>query len=102
MIRELPAGESHLAYKAMLSLRPAMGDEVAFVKRVDDVQRPEGYRLVAGFIDGDEQAASVAGFRVVHYIFWGDALYCDDLGTRPEHRGQGHAGKLIDWMIEET
>jgi GNAT superfamily N-acetyltransferase len=102
VIRELPAGETHLAYKAMLGLRPTVGDEAAFVKRLDDVQRLEGYRLVASFVDGDEQAAAVAGFRVVHYIAWGDALYCDDLGTRPEHRGEGHAGNLIDWMIEEA
>jgi GNAT superfamily N-acetyltransferase len=102
MIRELPAGETHLAYRAMLELRPAMGDEVAFVDRIDKVQRPEGYRLVASFIDGDDQAAAVAGFRVVHYIAWGDVLYCDDLGTRPEHQGKGHAGKLLDWMIEEA
>jgi GNAT superfamily N-acetyltransferase len=101
LIRELPAGETHLAYKAMLELRRAMGDEAAFVKRVDDVQRPEGYRLVASF-DSDAQAAAVAGFRVVHYIFWGEALYCDDLSTRVEHRGKGHAGQLLDWMIEET
>ncbi|MDQ6878197.1 MAG: GNAT family N-acetyltransferase [Candidatus Dormibacteraeota bacterium] len=102
MIRDLHAGETHLAYKAMLELRPAMGDEAAFVDRVDNVQRPEGYRLVASFIDGDVQAAAVAGFRVVHYISWGDALYCDDLSTRAEHRGKGHAGKLLDWMIEEA
>jgi GNAT superfamily N-acetyltransferase len=86
----------------MLELRRAMGDEAAFVKRVDDAQRPEGYRLVASFVDDDAQAAAVAGFRVVHYIFWGDALYCDDLSTRVEHRGKGHAGQLLDWMIEEA
>jgi GNAT superfamily N-acetyltransferase len=102
LIRELPAGETHLAYKAMFALRPAMGDEAAFVERVDKVQRPEGYRLVASFVEGDAQAAAVAGFRVVHYIVWGDALYCDDLSTRPEHRGKGHAGKLLDRMIEEA
>ena len=102
MIRELPAGETHLAYKAMLGLRPAIGDAAAFAKRIDDVQRAEGYRLVASCADSDEQAAAVAGFRVVHYLAWGDALYCDDLGTRPEHRGKGHAGKLLDWMINEA
>jgi GNAT superfamily N-acetyltransferase len=102
VIRELPAGETHLAYKAMLELRPAAGDEAAFVQRVDGVQRPEGYRLIASFADGEDQAAAVAGFRVVHYIAWGDALYCDDLGTRADHRGKGHAGMLLDWMMDEA
>ena len=68
MIRELPAGETHLAYKAMLGLRTAIGDEAAFVKRIDTMQRPEGYRLVASFADGEDQAAAVAGFRVIHYL----------------------------------
>ena len=86
----------------MLGLRPAIGDEAAFAKRVDNVQRPEGYRLVASFADGDEQAAAVAGFRVVHYLARGDAHYSDDLGTRPEHRGKGHAGALLDWMMDEA
>jgi GNAT superfamily N-acetyltransferase len=102
LIRELPVGETHLAYKAMLELRPAVGDEAAFVKRVDGEQRPEGYRLVASFVEGENQAVAVAGFRVVHYLYWGDALYCDDLGTRTEYRGKGHGGKLMDWMIDEA
>ena len=102
MIRELPAGETYLAFKAMLELRPAEGEEAAFVKRIDGVQRLEGYRLVASFVEGDEQAAAVAGFRVAHFLYWGDVLYCDDLGTRQEHRGKGHAGALLDWMIQEA
>jgi hypothetical protein len=35
VIRELLAGETRLAYNAMLELRPAVGDEAAFVKRID-------------------------------------------------------------------
>ena len=102
MIRELAAGETHLAYKAMLELRPHIGSATEFATHVDTVQRPEGYRVVASFSDGDEQAAGAAGFRVLHYIAWGHALYCDDLTTRPKHRGHGHAGQLLDWMIEEA
>lgn len=102
MIRELAAAETRLASKAMLELRPGLGDEASFVRRVDDRQRPEGYRLVASFEDGDDQAAAVAGFRVAHFLYWGDVLYCDDLGTRHECRGKGHAGALLDWMIEEA
>lgn len=102
MIRELTARETRLAYKAMLGLRPKIGTESAYVAYVDTVQRPEGYRVAGSFADGDEQAAAVAGFRVLHYVAWGHALYCDDLGTRPEYRGRGHAGRLLDWMIEEA
>ena len=86
----------------MVELRQSMGDEATFVKRIDNVQRPEGYRLVAWFVEGDEEAVAVAGFRVLHFIHWGDVLYCDDLGTQAEHRGKSHAGRLLDWMIEEA
>jgi len=65
------------------------------------VQRMQGYRLIASFDEG-EDAAAVAGFRVLDYLAWGHALYCDDLSTRIIYRGRGHAGLLLDWMIEEA
>src|SRR5258705_3215510 len=102
MIRELATGETHLAYRSMLALRPNIGSESDFVKRIDEVQRREGYRLIARFVDGEEQAIAAAGFRVLHFLAWGDALYCDDLTTLPEHRGHGYAGALLDWMVEEA
>jgi hypothetical protein len=34
------------------------------VRQVEEVQRPEGYRLVAAFEDGEEEACAVAGFRL--------------------------------------
>ena len=101
MIRELSAGETHLAYAAMLELRPHIGSSTDFVRRVDQTQRAQGYRLIASFDDG-EQAAAAAGFRVIDYLAWGHALYCDDLSTRQTYRGRGHAGQLMDWMIEEA
>jgi len=52
-IRELEPEETALAFEAMLELRPGMGSEAAFVERVNQVQRPEGYRLVASFAQGD-------------------------------------------------
>lgn len=102
MIRELAAGETHLAYEAMLELRPKIGSSGAFVRTVDEKQRPQGYRLIASFEEGDEQAAGAAGFRVLDYLAWGHALYCDDLSTREKYRGRGHAGALMDWMVEEA
>jgi GNAT superfamily N-acetyltransferase len=102
MIRELAAGETALASAALLALRPQFGSAENLVAIIDGTQRREGYRLVASFADGDEQAAAAAGFRVVNNLPWGHALYCDDLSTRPEHRRAGHAGLLVDWMIAEA
>jgi GNAT superfamily N-acetyltransferase len=102
LIRELAQGETHLAADAMLALRPHVGSAEEFVRRVDDVQRPAGYRLIAYFAGGREQAVAAAGFRVNDYLAWGHSLYCDDLSTLPEHRRHGYAAALLDWMIEEA
>jgi len=85
----------------MLELRPHIGSSADFVRTVDATQRPQGYRLIASF-DDDEQAAAAAGFRVLDYLAWGHALYCDDLSTREIYRGRGHAGLLMDWMVDEA
>jgi GNAT superfamily N-acetyltransferase len=102
VIQEIHAGATHLAHKAMVELRPDIGPESVFAEHVDREMRPQGYRLVGAFVEDELYAVAVAGFRVVRYLAWGHSMYCDDLGTRPEHRGHGHAGKLLDWMIDEA
>ena len=101
-IREIVPPDTGLAFAAMHALRPHLADEQAFVRRVDEVQRPEGYRLVGAFEDGWPQAAAVAGFRVSHSIAWGRFLYVDDLSTLPDARGRGHGGRLLEWLTDEA
>jgi len=102
LIQEIQAPATHLAYKAVLELRPNVGPELVFTDHIDKVLRPEGYRLVGVFVKEDIYAVAVAGFRVINYLAWGHSMYCDDLSTRFEHRKQGYAGRLIDWMIDEA
>lgn len=83
----------------MRELRRQYADEGDFVRRVNEVQRPEGYRIVGAF-EGD-RCVAVAGFRVVHNLAWGDALYVDDLSTLPEARGRGHGRALLEWCKDE-
>jgi GNAT superfamily N-acetyltransferase len=99
-IEELGAGETVRAYDAMKALRPRIGSPSEFAERVDRRLRPEGYRLV-GVRDGDTVVA-VAGFRVGHDLAAGTFLYVDDLSTHPDHRAKGHAGRLVDWLLEEA
>jgi GNAT superfamily N-acetyltransferase len=86
----------------MRELRSGIEGLEGFVRQIDDVQRREGYRLVAVF-DGEEQeAVAVAGFRICQGLAWGRYLYVDDLSTLPEARRRGHAGELLEWLVSEA
>jgi GNAT superfamily N-acetyltransferase len=100
-IRELGVGETRLAHEAMRALRSVYEDEQQFVEHVDGVLRTTGYRLLGAFLPAREQAVAVAGFRIADNLAWGHYLYVDDLSTVPEGRRQGHAGVLLDWLVEE-
>jgi GNAT superfamily N-acetyltransferase len=100
-LREILPPDTGLAFPAMAALRPHFADEAAFVARVDDVQRAEGYRLVGVFEDAPH-AVAVAGFRVGHMLAWGRFLYVDDLSTLPEARRRGYGRQLLDWLTAEA
>jgi GNAT superfamily N-acetyltransferase len=101
-VRELREGETGLAYQAMAELRSDLESEADFVKQVDEVQRPEGYRLAGSFEPESEEAASVAGFRLAHSLAWGRHVYVDDLVTRESRRGRGHGDALMRWLVDEA
>jgi GNAT superfamily N-acetyltransferase len=84
----------------MRELRPHHGEREEFVRRVDEVQRPQGYRLVGAF--EDDRVVAVAGFRVIENLVSGRMLYVDDLSTLPEARRRGHAAALLDWCAAEA
>jgi GNAT superfamily N-acetyltransferase len=86
----------------MRELRTGLADEKSFVRRVDEVQRAQGYRLVGVFEEGNSEAAAVAGFRIIDMLAWGHCLYVDDLSTLPEARRRGHGRALMDWLGEEA
>ena len=100
-IREITAPDTALAFDAMRALRTHYADEADFVRRVDERQRPQGYRLVGAF-DDDGRCVAVAGFRVLHTLAWGDCLYVDDLSTLPRGRRRGYGRALLDWCAAEA
>ena len=101
MIREVVPPDTGSVFRAMQALRTDLDDEESFVRRVDDAQRPEGYRLVGAFEEGEPEAAAVAGFRTGRSLAWGHYIYVDDLSTLPEARRRGHGRALLDWLLEE-
>ena len=103
MIRELHEDETALAHAAMAELRTHLApDQDAFVRQVDDVQRPQGYRLFAAFDPDDRVAAAVAGFRRLSSLAWGDVLYIDDLSTRAAFRRRGYGRSLLTVVQREA
>src|SRR4051812_6221719 len=103
VVREIVPPDTALAFEAMRALRTHYTEVDVFVRRVDAVQRAEGYRLVGAFEDGRREAVAVAGFRVAHNLAWGERfLYVDDLSTLPEDRGRGHGRALLDWLAQEA
>jgi GNAT superfamily N-acetyltransferase len=101
-VRELEQGETELAARALLQLRPHVRSVEALVTAVDRVLRPGGYRLVGSFEDDERDAAAVAGFRVSQMLAWGRYMYVDDLVTAEDRRGRGHADALFSWLLEEA
>lgn len=99
---ELPAGQAESAWAAMRELRPHLASAEAFARQVDELLRPQGYRLVASLDDGDGDAAAVAGFRIGESLAWGRHLYVDDLVTRETARRRGHAAALMAWLFAEA
>lgn len=102
VIREVLPPDTSSVFEAMRTLRTGLGDRDSFVCRVDERQRPQGYRLVAAFEGGEPEADAVAGFRVADGLAWGRYLYVDDLSTRPAARRRGLAAGLLDWLLQEA
>lgn len=101
-VRELEQGETELAARALLELRPEAAPVDALVTTVDRVLRPSGYRLIASFEEGERDAAAAAGFRISQMLAFGRHLYVDDLSTVADRRGRGHADRLFEWLHEEA
>ena len=101
MLRELLPPDTGLAFEAMRELRPKWDEREAFVRQVDEVQRPEGYRILGAFGD-DGRCLGVAGFRELNNLAWGHVVYVDDLSTHPDGRRQGFGRALLEWCAEEA
>ena len=92
-VREIPPGDEGSVAAALLELRPRHGTPAA-VAAAAAAQRPDGYRLLGAFEDGEE-AIGAAGFRVQTMLVEGRVLYVDDLSTVSAARGRGAATALL-------
>ena len=105
ILRELFRGEASLASRALRELRPdcaPFATPKAFDRWIDDVQRAEGYRIVASFAEGTRDAVAVIGFRHQHSLAAGHYCYVEDVIALPEARKDGHAQALMEWVVADA
>lgn len=99
-LRPIPPAQAELALPALRALRPDSPHTVSpdALRAFLTTTQAEGYALVGALEPGREEAAAVAGYRVMHLLWAGRTLYVDDLSTLPEARGRGHARALLHWL----
>jgi GNAT superfamily N-acetyltransferase len=102
IVREIGPEETAVAYTTLLELRTQLTSREAMIEQINRWQRPEGYRLLGSFEEGMEEPVGLAGFRILHALAWGHVLYVDDLITRSDFRGRGHADRLMQWLFAEA
>jgi len=85
-------------WDVLLALRPHLNKDT-FVPTLKEMIL-EGYTLA--FIERDNKAVAAIGFRYLQFLYNGKHYYIDDLSTLPEYRGNGYAGKLLDFVIDKA
>jgi len=92
------AEEASTAWEAIHLLRPHLKRD-EYCNLMQDMF-DSGYQLA--YIDEDNKAVSVIGYRHLQFLFNGKHIYIDDLSTLEAYRGKGYAGKLLDHVIGEA
>ena len=84
-----------LCFDALKELRPNINksNHVALITGM--ISR--GYQLI--YVEHENTAVAVAGFRYSEHLLWGKIIYIDDLSTIPAYRGMGFASLLIDYIV---
>ena len=57
-----------------------------------------GYQLA--YIEEDNKAVSVIGYRHLQFLFNGRHIYFDDLSTLEAFRGKGYASQLLNYVLQ--
>ena len=91
-MREITEQETAVAFAALSVLRPMLTDMNRFVEQVNQLQRPQGYRLLGIFEEGKHSAVAVCGFRQATNLVNGVHIH---MVVIPNSRGRGHATSLL-------
>jgi GNAT superfamily N-acetyltransferase len=88
--------EIQRCFPVVAELRPHL-PESEFVEKIRRQNRQGGYQLA--YLETDGVVRSVAGFRLLEGLKWGNYLYVDDLVTREPDRSHGYGRKLLEWLV---
>ncbi|MEH2003693.1 GNAT family N-acetyltransferase [Nostoc sp.] len=83
-------------FPVISQLRPHL-DQAKFVEQVR-YQMKGGYQLA--FLEVEEQAIAVVGFRISTCLASGKFLYIDDLVVDELKRSHSYGKQLFQWLIE--
>ncbi|MEH1811801.1 MAG: GNAT family N-acetyltransferase [Nostoc sp.] len=83
-------------FPVISQLRPHL-EQDNFVEQVR-YQMKEGYQLA--FLEVEQQAVAVAGFRISNCLALGKFLYIDDLVVDELKRSHSYGKQLFQWLIE--
>ena len=84
------------AFPVIAQLRPQLTPQT-FPERVRQ-QMKQGYRLAA--LEAGGQVRSLAGYRLLDYLWVGHAMYVDDLLTDEVSRSHRYGEQLMNWLRE--
>ena len=90
--------EASITWEAIHLLRPHLKKE-EYGNLMQEMFN-SGYQLA--YIEEDNKAVSVIGYRHLQFLFNGKHIYIDDLSTLEAYRGKGYAGELLDHIIRES
>jgi len=84
------------AWEAISLLRPHLQKEQYPLQMQE--MFTSGYQLA--YIEEDNKAVSVIGYRHLQFLFNGRHIYIDDLSTLEAYRGKGYASKLLGHVLQ--
>jgi len=98
-IQEIAEAQTAETWPVMQQLRPHL-DLASYVDAVSRMRRTDGFRLVAGRIEGE--ISGVAGIRVIEMLYCGRILVVDDLITDADARSGGVGKAMLTWLDAEA
>jgi GNAT superfamily N-acetyltransferase len=85
-------------FDVLKELRPVLTQENYLSALKGFISR--GYYLI--YIEENGKAVAASGYRFAEHLYWGKAIYVDDLSTLPSARKKGYARLLLDFVVEEA